>query len=222
MPIWKFQDASSESVELEDMSLDLSAYRQALNDMLMYLRAHDGDESIDMLTYLIASSYSLNDIALALDVLYQSLENFGVDFSTFGTAYKDARTWLASYLLSLGDDISADFCTAKTSYEHLHTLLSVVATGYLHLKMYLYALGLSVTDMSAPLNSVGYNISNNLGAFLSATSKIIFKDLCIFLYASNGVVTENNIGLTLMAARRLSAPYAGTYQRLSSVSRRLS
>lgn len=223
MPIWKFQPdgGGGDIVELEDASLNLQAYRQSIEDILFFLRAHDGEEFEDISTSFIAAGYSVEDAVFTLDALYQSLEDAGIDLSTWGTDYKNLKSWLAAYILATDSNATTDMATVATSYEYFKTLLSLVATGYKDLKTYLQVLGLSITCLPSLLNAVGYNLNDNINLYLAAASKTVYGDIRIFLWASNGLVTEHNMGLCLMATRGYRAAYAGTYQRVSSVVRRL-
>lgn len=223
MPIWKFTgDSPSETLELIDIRLDLNAYHQSIENILLYLRAHDGEEFGDIIAYLIAAGYSVEDVTLALDTSYEYLENAGVDLSTLGHDYKDAKTWLSSYLQALDSNAPTDLSVVATAYEHLATMISVVATGYQHLNAYLAVLGLSITDFPVYINAAGYHSGINLRTYLSAGSATVLTDMKVMFWVSNGLDTDKNLGLTLIAIKQLTSPYAGIYQRVSSVVRRLS
>ncbi len=222
MPLWKFQeDSGSGSLELEDASLDLYAYHQAFEDLLCYLRAHDGIEFEDLACFLATSTISLEDLVSYLAAYYQSFEDAGFDLSTWGTDYKNLSTWLASYIQAF-EDASLDLDTSKTIYEYFKTLFEVVATDYKHLRSYLEVLALSLEYFTTSLDAAGYSASKNLGMYLFVDSGTQKVDFGTYLWATNGLSLEKDCGLCLMVIREVIAPYAGTYQRVSSVLRTVS
>lgn len=73
---WSLADLlepSEGTTELEDCSLDLSAYYQTLENLASWLRAHDGLEFDDLAASLEAAGYSLENLTLSLEAFAQSL-----------------------------------------------------------------------------------------------------------------------------------------------------
>jgi len=222
MPVWKFAgEETSQETALEAVRLELSAYGQSLEDLASWLRAHDGLELEDFASFFEASTISLEDLVSYLSAYYQSIEDAGFDLSTWGTDYKDALTWLAAFIQTF-EDAKTDFWAAATEYVDLKSSLWVVATVYGDLKTCLETLALSLEYFTTGLDAAGYSASKNLGMYLFVDSGTQKVDFGTYLWATNGLSVDKDCGLCLMVIREVISPYAGTYQRLSSVLRTVS
>jgi hypothetical protein len=75
VPIWKMNKASAVTEALEDASLELSAYYQALENLGGWLRAHDGVELDDLAGYLVAWATAFDDQGAYLEAQNAFMEN---------------------------------------------------------------------------------------------------------------------------------------------------
>lgn len=71
--------------ELEDVSLDLSAYYQSLEDFGTWLRAHDGLEFEDLVSQLEAAGWTTEDLSTYITAWYQSLEDAGLSLEMWAS-----------------------------------------------------------------------------------------------------------------------------------------
>jgi hypothetical protein len=154
MPVWKFVQPTGGTIELEDASLDLAAYYQALEDLGMWLRAHDGLEFEDLQTLLEAAAYDLTDLGLSLEAFSAYLEDLGLDL----------HTWATDIL-----DVLFDLRTYGEPVEDLVTGLHAGAYGYADLAMLLEAASSTVLlDLVMALSVTDGIITENFGLSLHA------------------------------------------------------
>jgi len=164
---------------------------------------------------------SLEDARLDLAVYAQQLEDLRTWFRAHdGVELEDLQAWLSAVALS-EEDAGTILEAFYQSLDDAVTSLSAVATGYSDLGSFLYTLALDKNSLSAFLSASGYTLQD-FKCYLSTGSSTVYSNIGVFLWASNGLVTDQNIGLCLMAVKEFSSPYAGTYQRVASVVRRLS
>jgi len=178
---------SGETTAIEDVSLDLAAYHQELQDLTASLRAHDGVEIEDLLTALAAAGLDIEDLAAALAAYYQDMEDLPAQLQTLGQGIEDFRAPLAAFVRTLHDGLQAA----------------------------LSALGQGVADLRLSPRAAGYDLPT-LGLSLSATDGSVLLDLVLMLAATDGLVTDD-FAVYLAAIREAPSYTAQIGQRVSSV-----
>lgn len=150
MPIWKFQEEGGSGTEtaLEDVSLDLRASYQSLDDILMWLMAHDGEEFEDLASILEAAAYELEDA--------------GFDFSTMFQSLDDLQTILSAYHQDL---------------EDLNTSLSTYAQELLDIPLLCACIKEYLQDFGVYFDAASSTVFYNLGSYLQASVGLITDDM---------------------------------------------
>lgn len=147
MPIWKFQEEPAGEITLEDASLELSAYYQALEDLLSWLSATDGIETEDLCASLLTWAESMDDLGAELSAYLQQFENAGSSLQTVAQVLNDLKMHLEVFGLDLSD-----------------------------LSMWFQAAGYRLNDMKTLLQAVSPTVLINLMMFLSSTDGTILND----------------------------------------------
>jgi hypothetical protein len=88
---------------MEDARLDLSAYYQALTEIVMWLGSTDGVVLADLEMRLQAATLTMDDLATFLSAYYQSLEDVVLALSTSGSVSLDLRSSLSAPGQALAD-----------------------------------------------------------------------------------------------------------------------
>ena len=133
--------ASSETTELEDASLDLSAYHQGLDDLSAFLRTHDGIELHDLPALLAAFHMTEEDFSTWLAAYFESTDDFKTSLQTWATGFKDLKTSLSLFGRKV-EDFSTFLSAGKDELKDLATFLR----AHDGIKMRDLITGLYVTD----------------------------------------------------------------------------
>ena len=207
-------ETGTETEVLEDISLDLSAYYQSLENFGTWLRAHDGLEFEDLVSNLEAAGWTTEDLSSYLSAWYQSLEDAGLSLNTWGTGYEDLQSWLAAYHRSL-EDAKTDLSIVATAYEHWTTFLWAVATVRKDLASSLQVYGRELQDLPSFLRAVGYQ-TEDLKGYFEAVSSTVIVSFGLYLTATDGV-TLSDLCVNLTAIKKSPQFKSVVAQRVSSV-----
>jgi len=210
---WEMFEATG-TTELEDASLDFAAYYQKRQDLLTFLRAHDGIELHDLTAKLEAAGWSIEDLAAFLSAYYQEIEDLGMDLTTWGTHYDDLKSFLAAYFQQL-EDMQAGLETWATGYGDLKNILEAADWNMEDLAAWLCAWGQETRDFGAALH-VALETLYDFGAVLTAADGSVLKNLGIFLYTTDGEV-KHDAALVLRVVSGTPAFRTITAQRVASI-----
>lgn len=119
----EYEEQASEQTELVDVSLNLSAYYQDMEDLGTYFRAHDGLEFEDLPTLLAAYLQDTEDLPASLSAYYQDLEDLKLNLKTWAWSLEDIKTVLETQGLSLSD-LKTAFMAAGYELDNIKTFLS--------------------------------------------------------------------------------------------------
>ncbi|MBA7630057.1 hypothetical protein ES703_37565 [subsurface metagenome] len=150
--------------ELEDASLNLVAYYQALEDLQGFFRAHDGIELHDLKSALAAFNGNMEDFAGWLAAYFESIDGLGADLETWATRYRD----LASVLDVKGQNI-----------ESLTAYFEAAKAGY--------------KDLAAFLSATDGAVLRDFASFLAVTDGVTLRDFTLYLKAVRGVPAFRSI-----------------------------
>ena len=169
MPVWKFVPAETgDQTALEDVSLDLGAYYQSIENIATYLRAHDGIEVEDLLSFLAA--------------YYESLEDIGSDLSAYYQAVEDAVALLQTCTYSL-EDVRPSLQAAALVFENLKTDLTALGNAREDLITSFYVAGYARHDLSTYLAAVIPLVLSDLGVYFEATDGTALSSVRTYLAA---------------------------------------
>ena len=141
-------------IEIEDISLDLSAYYQVRTDLAIILSATDG-------------------------IVLQNLEIF---LKTYGQSIEDLYTELSAYFQDR-QDITAQLKTLAIGWQGLPTALQAMGLGREDLSTQFKALARTSRDLTTVLAAVTPLLFRDLGLALSATDGTATNDLSTVLAA---------------------------------------
>lgn len=207
--------AASEQTELEDASLDLSAYYRGQSDFSSFLRAHDGIELHDLQARLEAAGWNIEDFTVFLSAYYESMDNnAGMDLNTWGTHYDDPKLPLAAWLQRF-ENISAGLEARYQGLSNWRAFMEAAAFAFEDYRMWLAANGQAVMALAAWLEA-GRATLKNLGLFLHVTDGTVLHDLGCFLFTDSGLI-QKDMAMYLRAIS--SVPVFGSVvaQRVSAV-----
>lgn len=215
MPIWKFKSTETAFEEsYENQSTVLSAYNQAIEDIISFLRAHDGLEFQDLNSFMVAAEWTTDDLVLNLLAYLQVLEDQRTEFRTWGTGYEDLKSALYAYFLAV-EDVSCDLQTLATGYENFKNHLKVVATGYVDFKTYLEAYSSSIHDKAISLK-VAKQLMKDFKTGFEAVSNIILRDSKLYLEVTSGLWMRN-MRCKFVVSKRIPSFKSLYAQRLTAV-----
>jgi len=149
---------NGEETQLEDVSLDLSAYYQAFEDIKLFLQGHDGIEYRDLQSALAAADWTAEDLAMFLSAWLQGLDDAALDLSAHYLCYEDMKSVLTAY---------------GQKMPSFPALLEAAGAGLQSLKSFLHA-------------TAGV-VFGDLGCFFTATDGIVRSDLGLWLCAFSGI-----------------------------------
>jgi len=211
---WEMFEATG-TTELEDASLDFAAYYQKRQDLLTFLRAHDGIELHDLTAKLEAAGWSIEDLAAFLSAYYQEIEDLGMDLTTWGTHYDDLKSSLAVYFQQLVDDMKAGLETWATKYDDAMVDLEASAIRYNDAMTGLIAYAREIGDFGAGLQAALDSLYD-CALVLAATDGDVLKNLGVFLYTTDGEV-KHDAALVLRVVSGTPAFRTITAQRVASI-----
>jgi len=157
---WPILEVTYTPCEMEDISLDLAAYYRKLENLQMFLRAHDGVELHDLQAKLEAFNLAVEDIGLLLSAYFESKTDVGMTLNTWATHYRDALLWL-----------QAQGCKA-------FDFASYMAAAKAKLK-----------DIACWLSAADGIILRDMAAWLEVTDGRVLKDIGLYLKVIKGVPT---------------------------------
>lgn len=170
MPVWKFTSVAAAEPEtaLEDASLDLAAYYQAMEDLASWLRAHDGLEIEDLASELSAWYESMEDLGLDVAAWHESLEDVPAALEAASFMGEDIRTLLHAAALSYSD-LMGWFRAVAESREDLMTWLAAGKEAFHDLPGYFEATnGVVRVDWGLFLEVLDNTALNDFGMWLGA------------------------------------------------------
>jgi len=203
-----------EQTELEDMSLDLSAYYQSLENIQLFLQVH-GIEYRDLRSALAAADWTIEDLAMFLSAWLQGLDDVALDLSTHGFHYEDMKSILAAFFQTAGQDLKTFLEAWATHRGDLPARLEAALTVYKSLQAWLTAYGQEAASFPALLQAARAKLQS-FKSFLHAADGLVFGDLGCFFTATDGIV-RSDLGLWLCAFSGIPAFRSVTAQRVSSV-----
>jgi len=201
--------------QLEDVSLDLSAYYQSCEDLATFLRAHDGIELHDLAAKLEAAGWDIEDLAAFLSAWLQGLDDAALDLSTHGFSYEDMRCVLAAYFQSSAQDLKTFLQTWATGYGDLKSMLEAADWNLEDLAAWLCAWAQELSSLTFLLEAGTYGL-RDLAAFLVVIDGVVFNDLAIRLDATDCDVTRDVV-FVLSVVSGTPAFRSVTAQRVSSI-----
>jgi hypothetical protein len=145
---------SLSSIEIEDISLDLSAYYQTRDNLAAILSATDGT--------------AFQDLEAILKIYGQSIENMPAELAAY---YQDRH------------DITTILKMFATGYKDLPTALQAMGLGRADLPAQLKALAWASRDLNTILAAVTPLVFKDFGLSLSATDGTTINDLSTVLAA---------------------------------------
>lgn len=205
---------SSGTVELEDIRLDLAAYYQKTEDLVSFLRAHDGIELHDIIARLEAADWEIEDFAAFLSAYFEEFQDAGMDLDAWGTHYDDFKSFLAAHFENV-DDFKTALETWATEYENLISKLEAATWHINNLPAQFSTQAQDLSSFAAVLRAIKYR-TKNLSLFLQAHSGFNFIDAALFLIVTDGI-TMNDMGLKLFAIKNVPTFRSVTAQKVSSV-----
>ncbi len=147
----------SGTTEIEDFSLDLSAYYQARNDLMAILEASDGTVIHDLKTFLKTYGRSIHDLPAVLAAYFQDRQDLAAHLKTLATGRQD----LAAVLRALGmgrEDLGVNAKTLAWTGRDFVMALSAVRPLVFH-------------DLAMALSATDGTIMNDLTMSLAAIKK---------------------------------------------------
>lgn len=141
--------------EVEDISLDLSAYYQARDNLAAILAATDGTAFQDLEAILKVYGQSIDDLPAELAAYYHDRQDIAAVLKTLATGYKDLPTALQA--MGLGrDDLPAQLKALAWAGKDLSTVLAAVTPlVFRDLGLSLSATdGTTINDLSTVLAAV--------------------------------------------------------------------
>lgn len=157
-----------EETALEDVSLDLAAYYQDLQDLKSLLQAHDGSAVEDLLTTLAAAGLDIEDLAAALAAYYQDMDDLPAQLQTLGQGVEDFRAPLAAFVRALYD---------------VQASLSAMGQGFEDLRLHPRAAGYDLPNLKVALSATDGSVLLDLVLMLAATDGLVTDDFAVYLAA---------------------------------------
>jgi hypothetical protein len=140
---------------IEDISLDLSAYYQARDNLAAILSATDGTILQDLSAILKIYGQSIDDLAAELAAYYQDRQDIAAVLKMLATGYKDLPTALQAMGLGRAD-LPAQLKALAWASRDLNTMLAAVTPlVFIDLGLSLSATdGTTINDLSTVLAAV--------------------------------------------------------------------
>jgi len=153
---------------LEDVSLNLAAYHQELQDLQSLLQAHDGSAYEDLLTTLAAAGLDIEDLAAALAAYYQDMDDLPAQLQTLGQGVEDFRAPLAAFVRALYD---------------VQASLSALGQGFEDLRLHPRAAGYDLPNLKVALSATDGSVLLDLVLMLAVTDGLVLDDFAVYLSA---------------------------------------